>query len=366
MQTVRTISPGRTDGTAADPRWPRIVARDPHADGAFWYSVATPGIYCRPACPSRAANPANVTIHDTLADARATGARPCLRCRPDEAPDAVAVAMVARACRAIEMAEEAPDLATLAAAAGLSPAYFHRQFKTHTGLTPRGYAAAHRAGRVRAALAAGATVTQAIHAAGFGSSGRFHAVAGDLLGMAPARYRRGGVAETLRFAVGDCSLGAILVASSERGVAAILLGDDPASLVRELQDRFPAATLVGGDADYETLVAQVIGFVEAPATGLGLPLDIRGTAFQQRVWQALRAIPAGQTASYAVIAQAIGAPQAVRAVAGACAANAHAVAIPCHRVVRTDGALSGYRWGVERKRRLIAREGARPDEPPRR
>ncbi|MET0268886.1 MAG: methylated-DNA--[protein]-cysteine S-methyltransferase [Sphingomonas sp.] len=208
----------------------------------------------------------------------------------------------------------------------------------------------------RAALADGGSVTQALHAAGFGSSGRFYAGAPGMLGMTPARYRRGGAGETLRFAVGECSLGAILVASSETGVAAILLGADAATLLGDLQRRFPAATLIGGDADYEALVARVVAFVEAPATGLDLPLDVRGTAFQQRVWRALQAVPAGRTVSYAGIAQAIGAPAAVRAVAGACAANAHAVAIPCHRVVRTDGGLSGYRWGLDRKRALIDRE----------
>ncbi len=345
------------DDSMTDPRWARILARDKEADGQFWYVVATTGVYCRPSCPSRAANPANVTIHDSLADARATGARPCLRCDPEgDTADAKKADIVARACNAIAEAETAPSLADLAATAGLSPGYFHRLFKAATGLTPRGYAAAHRAGRLRDDLRDAGTVTQAIHAAGFGSNGRFYEQSAALLGMTPTRYRKGGARETLRFAVGQCTLGAILVASSETGVAAILIGDDPAVLVRDLQDRFPAATLVGGDADYEALVARVVGFVDAPGTGLDLPLDIRGTAFQQRVWQALRAIPAGTTLSYRDVAQAIGAPTATRAVAGACAANAHAVAIPCHRVVRTDGALSGYRWGIDRKRRLIALE----------
>ena len=347
-------------GAQADPRWSRIVARDAGADGRFWYSVQTTGVYCRPSCPSRAANPANVTIHDSLADARATGARPCRRCDPEGSADAATAALIATACRTIESAETPPALADLAAAAGLSPGWFHRLFKAHTGLTPRAYAAARRAERTRAALPEAGSVTQALHAAGFGSSGRFYEAAGGLLGMTPTRYRKGGVGETLRFAIGQCALGAILVASSARGIAAILLGDDPAVLARDLQDRFPAADLVGDDAGYQALVAQVIGLVEQPGAGsekaLALPLDIRGTAFQQRVWQALRAIPAGRTVSYADIARAIGAPAATRAVAGACAANAHAVAIPCHRVVRADGGLSGYRWGVERKRALLDAE----------
>ena len=341
--------------TAADPRWPRIVARDRAADGVFWYSVATTGIYCRPSCASRTADPANVTIHDSIADAQASGARACLRCRPDD-PSPPHRAAILAACRAIERTDGATDLATLAAASGYSPAHFHRVFKAATGLTPKGYAAAHRALRLRAALPGAATVTDAIYEAGFASGSRFYDASFAMLGMTPARYRRGGVAETLRFAVGTCSLGAILVASSDRGVAAILLGDDPAALLRELEDRFPAATLVGADPAYEAIVARVVALVEAPAVALDLPLDIRGTAFQQRVWQALSAVPSGRTATYGDIAQAIGSPRAVRAVAGACAANALAVAIPCHRVVRRDGDPSGYRWGIARKTALLARE----------
>lgn len=345
--------------TESDPRWARVVSRDQSADGAFWYSVRTTGIYCRPSCPSRTANPANVTLHDSLAAARATGARPCRRCNPEgSSAEAENAALVERACRLIETAERAPSLATLADAAQLSPGYFHRIFKAQTGLTPKAYADAHRANRVRAELTRSTTVTEAIYDAGFNSNGRFYETAKAVLGMTPTRYRAGGADEDLRFAVGQSSLGAILVASSDKGVAAILIGDDPDALVRDLQDRFPKARLVGGDGPYEALVARVVGFVEQPNLGLDLPLDVRGTAFQQRVWQALRDIPVGATATYAEIAQAIGAPKSTRAVAGACAANAIAVAIPCHRVIRNDGALSGYRWGVERKRALIEREAA--------
>ncbi len=342
---------------ADDPRWPRVAARDKTADGLFWYAVATTGVYCRPSCASRAAHPRNVSFHATAADARAAGFRPCRRCNPDglsaEAGNAL---IVAKACRAIEAADRLPSLAALAEAADLSASYFHRLFKAQTGVTPRAYAARHRAERVRAELGRAPTVTDAIYGAGFGSSGRFYEASTALLGMTPSRYRAGGPREVLCFAVGQCSLGAILVASSALGVAAILIGDDPDALARDLQDRFPQAELAGGDPAYETLVAQVVGFVDAPRTGLDLPLDIRGTAFQQRVWQALRTVPAGATASYAEIAARIGAPASVRAVAGACAANSLAVAIPCHRVVRQDGGLSGYRWGVERKRALIERE----------
>lgn len=344
--------------TDQDPRWRRIVARDRAADGLFWYAVTTTGVYCRPSCPSRTARPENVRIYDSREAARAAGFRACRRCRPDAAPVAEARAIVAAACRHIEQAETVPTTEELAAACGWSVAHFHRTFRAETGLTPHDYAAAHRDGRLRAALAGGATVTAALYEAGFGSSSRFYAHADRALGMQPSAYRKGGAGESLHFAVGQCALGAILVASSGRGVCAILMGDAPDALLRDLQDRFPKATLIGGDAEYEQRVAQVVAFVEAPGTGLDLPLDIRGTAFQRRVWTALRAIPPGQVATYRDVARAIGAPQAVRAVAGACAANALAVAIPCHRVVRTDGSLSGYRWGIARKRALIAREDA--------
>ena len=287
------------------------------------------------------------------------GFRPCKRCRPSEPALAdQQAAAVARACRLIEEAEEAPSLAALAHAAGLSRFHFHRVFKAVTGVTPKAYAAAHRGKRVRAELAQGGTVTEAIYGAGFNSSGRFYAAAPDLLGMTPTQFRAGGSGNVIRFAVGECSLGSILVAATDKGVCAIELGDDPDALVRALQDIFPQARLVGGDAAFEQLVAKVVGFVEAPAHGLELPLDIRGTSFQQRVWKALRAIPAGSTATYTEIAKRIGRPKAVRAVAHACASNAIAVAIPCHRVVRMDGSLAGYRWGVARKRALLAREKA--------
>jgi len=267
-------------------------------------------------------------------------------------------AAVARACRAIERAEVAPSLAELAASAGLSRFHFQRVFKRLTGVTPKTYAAAQRMARVREGLARGASVTAAMYAAGFSSSGRFYDSSTQRLGMTPGAVRRGGAGETIRFAVGECSLGSVLVAATAKGICLIALGDDPAALVRTLQDRFPMAALAGGDADFERWVAAVVGLVEKPARGLALPLDIRGTAFQVRVWEALRGIPPGSTASYAEIARRIGAAGASRAVAAACAANSLAVAIPCHRVVRTDGSLSGYRWGVERKAALLERERA--------
>jgi AraC family transcriptional regulator of adaptative response/methylated-DNA-[protein]-cysteine methyltransferase len=342
---------------AEDPRWARIVARDKTADGRLWFSVSTTGIYCRPSCPSRRANPDNVQLHDTLESAKATGFRPCKRCNPDGLSVEVEnAALVAKACRIIEGSEEEPSLEALAAAAGRSPSYFHRLFKAATGVTPKDYAAAHRAAKIREGLVSSSSVTAAIYDAGFNSSGRFYEKSTDLLGMTPSKYRAGGANEEIKFAVGQTSLGAILVASSKKGVVAILLGDDPDKLMRDLQDRFPRARLVGADRDFEALVARIVGFVEAPRIGLDLPLDIRGTAFQQRVWQALQEIPAGVTVSYTELARRIGAGKAVRAVGGACAANNLAVAIPCHRVVRNDGSLSGYAWGIDRKRALLDRE----------
>lgn len=340
-------------------RWAAVVARDREADGTFFFSVRTTGIYCRPSCGSRLPKRRNVGFHATAAEAEAAGFRPCLRCRPTEASLTERYAeAVAAACRAIEAAESPPSLAELASGADLSPHHFHRIFKAVAGVTPKAYADAHRAAKVREELARSGTVTEAIYDAGFNSGGRFYEQSGRVLGMTPTRFRKGGERTTIRFAIGECSLGAILVAATDKGVCAILLGDDPEALVRDLQDRFDRAELVGGDSDFEALVARAVGLVEHPRQGADLPLDVRGTAFQQKVWQALRDLKPGETASYSEIAGKIGAPKAVRAVAQACAANNLAVAIPCHRVVRNDGALSGYAWGVERKRALLDREAA--------
>jgi AraC family transcriptional regulator, regulatory protein of adaptative response / methylated-DNA-[protein]-cysteine methyltransferase len=343
-----------------DERWEAVRQRDQRGDGAFFYAVLSTGVYCRPSCAARPARRENMRFYTSPAEAEHAGFRPCKRCRPTEPRIADRqAAAVAKACRMIEEAEEMPSLDRLADAAGMSRFHFHRVFRAVTGVTPKAYADAHRRQRVRKELLEADTVTSALYGAGFNSNGRFYAAAAGLLGMTPTAFRRGGRGVAIRFAVGQCSLGAILVAASDKGVCAIDFGDDPEVLVRGLQDRFPKARLIGADRDFEQVVAQVIGLVEAPRRGLDLPLDLRGTAFQERVWRALRKIPAGRTTTYAEIARRIGAPKAVRAVAQACASNPVAVAIPCHRVVRTDGAISGYRWGIERKRTLLAREANR-------
>ncbi len=264
-------------------------------------------------------------------------------------------AAVERACRALE-AEQPPDLSTLAEQAGMSRFHFHRIFKAATGITPKAYANALRASRARQHLEQSASVTDAMYDAGFNSSGRFYETAPAILGMTPTAFRKNGEGVDIRFAVAQCSLGALLVAASSTGICEIALDEDPDRLVKNLQDRFKAAKLIGADPRFESWVADVVGFVEDPARGLDLPLDVRGTAFQRKVWEALCEIPLGETATYAQVAERIGTPGAVRAVARACATNNIALAIPCHRVVRTDGSLAGYRWGIDRKRELIARE----------
>ena len=339
-------------------RWQAVLGRDVAADGHFVYAVRTTGVYCRPSSGARLPRRGNVEFFDTAEAAQRAGYRASRRAMADRSEAAASRAdMVTRACRQIEASDKMPRLAELAAAAGLSESHFHRVFRKETGLTPRGYAAAWRARRLREQLAqAGISVTDAMLDSGFNSASSFHAASGKILGMPAGKYRDGGSGEVIRFALGECSLGSILVAQSGRGVCAITLGDEPQALLRDFQQRFANATLVGADAGFEQVVAQVVAFVESPASALDLPLDIRGTAFQERVWQALREIPAGNTVDYSAVAQRIGRPRAVRAVAQACGANAIAVAIPCHRVVRRDGGLSGYRWGVERKRELLRRE----------
>ncbi len=344
-----------TQGVELDARWHQVLARDPAADGAFVFAVKTTGIYCRPSCPARRPSPANVDFYDSSTQAEDAGFRPCKRCKPNES-QTQATAKIVEACRFIENSDGLPTLDLIAQHVGLSRHHFHRLFKQALGVTPRQYAVAQRNQRLRAQLDKGHSVTEAIFGAGYNASSRFYATSNKVLGMTPSRYRAGGANADIHFAVGECSLGNILVARSKKGICAILLGDDADALQRDLQARFPQGNLIGGDADFDQLLAAVVAFVEAPTGNFDLPLDVRGTAFQQRVWQALQDIPPGETASYTTIAARIGAPKAVRAVAGACAANALAVVVPCHRVVRSDGGLSGYRWGVERKRQLLACE----------
>ena len=338
-------------------RWLAVRARDAAANGHFVYAVRTTGVYCRPACAARLPLRRNVSFHPTAADAEAAGFRACRRCQPGgRSPRELRVAAMARVCRQIDEAGAPVSLDELAETAGMSRFHFHRVFKEIVGVTPKAYAEARRRARVQGELREASSVTAAIYAAGYNASSRFYQDVDARIGMSPSAYRNGGQDSVIRFAVGECSLGSILVAATARGVCAIQLGDEPQALVDELQRRFPHAELLGADPGFEKLIAQVVGFIENPRGGLNLPLDIAGTAFQQRVWQALRAIPPGRTASYSEIAAAIGASKSVRAVAGACAANPVALAIPCHRVVRVDGGVGGYRWGVERKRALLARE----------
>lgn len=340
-----------------DPRWQAVLARDSRFDEQFVYAVRTTGIYCRPSSTSRLPHRENVEFFDNAEQAEAAGYRPSRRAEGGREH----AARVTQACAMIESADSEPSLDQLAAHVGMSPFHFHRVFKAVTGLTPKAYASAHRARKVRGRLAQADSITDALYEAGYGSNSRFYEASDARLGMTPGAYRDGGSNTQIRFAIAQCSLGAILVAESVRGICAILLGDEAEALLHDLQDKFPKADFIGADAAFEQRVAQVVGFVEAPAIGLDLPLELRGTAFQERVWQALRSIPAGSTASYAEIAERIGSPKAVRAVAQACAANCLAVAIPCHRVVRSDGNLSGYRWGVARKQQLLESESRQPD-----
>jgi AraC family transcriptional regulator, regulatory protein of adaptative response / methylated-DNA-[protein]-cysteine methyltransferase len=349
--TVDTKERFRTD----DQRWAAFTARDVSAEGAFVVCVRTTGIYCRPGCPARTPRRENVVFHATCEAAERAGFRECKRCRPKSASLAARQAdLIAKACRVIEHADNVPSLSGLAKSAGLSPSRFHRVFKSVTGVTPRAYATALRAGRAGRSLRSSRTVTDAIYESGFGSNGRFYEA--SRLGMTPTQLRSGGRGLTIRYATGKCWLGLVLVAATDRGICAIMFGDKAEPLVHDLKGRFPHAELIAGDREFRETVAAVAAYVRQPSRGLNLPLDIIGTAFQQQVWELLRKIPAGATTTYTEIAKQLGKPAAVRAVASACAANPISVAIPCHRVVRTDGSLAGYYWGIERKRKLLDRE----------
>ena len=337
--------------------WAALERRDAGADGNFYYGVRTTKVYCRPGCTSRLPLRRNTIFFETRAEAEAAGLRPCKRCRPaDGTPASRHVAAVERACALLRKSETIPSLAELADAAGISPFHFHRVFKQITGATPRDYGRSHRLGNFAEKLETGQPVTEAIYASGFGSSSRAYEAAPAGLGMTPGTRRRGGAGQTIRFATVETPLGWALVAATERGTCMTALADDREKLEASLRQRFPAATVIADDAGLKDWADRIVGFITDPDRNLDLPLDIQGTAFQARVWRALQKIPPGQTATYTDIAAALGQPRAVRAVAQACASNKLAVVVPCHRVVRRDGDLAGYRWGVERKRALLDRE----------
>lgn len=338
-----------------DKMWEAVLERKQDFSPPFFYAVKTTGIYCRPNCPSRRPKRQNVAFYATGDQAEANGFRACLRCKPSQqSPQEKTASIIARACRLIETADEEPSLDDLSQQAEMSIFHFQRTFKSVMGVTPKAYGRAHRMNQFRDIMGSSdGSITTAIYDAGYTSSSRFYEKATQALGMTPTLVRKGGKGVKILFAIGECSLGSVLVASSAKGVCAMLLGDTPEIVLEDLQGRFPKAELVGNDPNYEALIAHVIQFVDDPRFGFNLPLDIQGTAFQQRVWEALRNVPVGTTASYGEIAEKIGAPKSFRAVAQACGANNIAVAIPCHRVVRSDGGLSGYRWGVERKSAIL-------------
>jgi len=345
--------------------WAAVESRDAGADGSFFYGVRTTGVYCRPGCASRRPLRANTVFFETPAAAEAAGFRACKRCRPADGSAASRhLAAIERACALLRTCESMPTLAELADAAAISRFHFHRVFKQITGVTPRDYARSHRLGRLAEKLDAGQPIAASIYASGFGSSSRAYEAAAAGLGMTPGARRRGGNGETIRFATVETPLGWALVAATERGICMTALGDDRDCLGAAVRQRFPAAAVIPEAAGLKGWADQVVRFITEPGRNLDLPLDIRGTAFQARVWRALQKIPVGKTASYSEIAAALGQPKAVRAVAQACAANKLALIVPCHRVIRSDGELGGYRWGLERKRALLARERAAvaPDE----
>ncbi|MFC0268105.1 bifunctional DNA-binding transcriptional regulator/O6-methylguanine-DNA methyltransferase Ada [Kushneria aurantia] len=344
-----------------DERWEAILGRDVCADEHFVYAVITTGVYGPPSAVTKLPRRENVRFFDTSQEAENAGYRPSRRASPDRKSIAKKNAeRITKVCREIHEAEQVPSLEKLAEWAEMSPFHFHRVFKRETGITPRAYIAATRSLKIRQQLTSGDnSITDAIYDSGFNSNSRFYEASYNTLGMKPKEFRSGGKGQTIKFAVGQCSLGAILVAQSCKGICSILLGPDPQKLILEFQDSFSKAELVGGDENFEKIVANVVGFVESPSTGFNLPLDIQGTVFQEKVWQALREIPYGEKVSYSEIAKRIGSPKAVRAVAKACASNRLAIAIPCHRVVKSNGDISGYRWGVEIKQKLLEREEKR-------
>ncbi len=344
-----------TDLQPPELMWDKVLRREP---GDFLYAVATMGVFCRPGCPSPRPLRRNVQFFRTVGQAEAAGFRACRRCDPKGERARLAQEVVRDACAFIEAEENMPSLERLAARAGYSKFHFLRMFQAHTGLTPRGYAEGVRARRLHAALAAGQRVADAVAGAGFGSESRVYERTGELLGMTPGAARRGGAGEVIRTAFADCPFGRLLVGATEKGVCFIGFAEPDDALLGELSHRFPRAQIIVDDTGLAQTAAAILEFIEEPREALALPLDLRGTAFQQRVWAALCRIPAGETRTYGEVAAMLGSPRAVRAVARSCATNPVALAVPCHRVVGKDGNLTGYRWGVPRKRAMLERERA--------
>jgi len=340
-------------------RWRALQTRDPAAEGAFVYSVESTGIFCRPNCPSKLAGRTQIKFHDNAQTAKEEGYRPCKRCRPEGiSPGIQQKLAVENACRLLEESEDPLSIDKLAGQVGLSRFHFQRLFKRITGVTPGEYARSIKSTRARAALKQETSVTEAIYSAGYGSASRFYESSNKIMGMTPQQYRKGAAGVEIRFAIEKSPLGLVLVAGTARGICLVQFGENRSGLAQSLRREFPNAKLENADRAFQAWVKAVVRHIESPGSDSKLPLDIRGTAFQMRVWQALIEVPAGATTSYSQIAATIGKPRAVRAVANACAANNIAVLIPCHRIVRTNGHLGGYRWGLDRKRKLLQLERA--------
>jgi len=338
-------------------RWQAILNRSSEADGCFVYGVITTGIYCRPTCAARRPKPENIQFFENFHMAEAAGFRACKRCQPNAtAPQSQQAEKITQICHLIATSEAAPSLAEMATLAGLSPYHFQRVFKRVVGVTPKAYAHTHRTKRLQVALQEQASVTEAIYAAGFETSSQVYAQANTLLGMTPKNYRQGAHGEEIRYTIQRSQLGWVLIAATQRGICAIHLDESQDNLLQQLQNQFPQAQLADKDEQFNEWVRQVLALIDAPQNPSTLPLDIQGTAFQAQVWQALQTIPAGHTVTYTEIAEQIGKPTAVRAVARAIATNSLAIAIPCHRVIGRDGSLKGYRWGSSLKRALLDRE----------
>lgn len=363
MNNLNTIDrAGRTAGEMAgdDNRWRHVVERNPGADGRFVYAVATTGIYCRPSCASRRPKPENVSFYEAAEAAELDGFRPCLRCRPDSVvPETADARLVRTVCQAIgESDEKLPTLAELGEAVGANPQHLQKRFKRIMGVSPRAYADEVRRGRVRSLLKEQDDVTGALFEAGYGSTSRLYENAGEWLGMTPASYAKGGAGALLRYIITDCALGRMIVAATERGIAFLGFGENDGKLLAELQGDFPNAGIAADDGKLADWIDAIRAELDGGAPASHVPLDVAATAFQARVWQALRAIPKGETRTYGEIAEQLGKPKAARAVGRACATNPVSLIVPCHRAVGSSGSLTGYRWGVERKKKLLEKESA--------